>query len=69
MDTKNWLYNDDTEAALAAQRDSVKLVYGIQYVDNGVYLDTPENRIILEAYSRRMHAMIRRKSGIPDHRQ
>ena len=61
MDTENWLYNDDHEAALAAQRDGVKLVYGIQYVDDGVYLDTPENRVILEAYNRRMHAMIRRK--------
>ena len=61
MDMKNWLYNDDYEAALAAQRDGVKLVYGIQYVDDGVYLDTPENRVILETYSRRMCAMIRRK--------
>ena len=69
MDVKNWMYNDDTEAAMAAQRDGVKLVYGIQYVDDGVYLDTPENRVILEAYSRRMCAMIRRKSGISDRRQ
>ena len=61
MDTQNWIYNDDNEAARAAQRDGVKLVYGIPYVKDGVYLDTPENRMILEMYSRRMSAIIKRK--------
>ena len=62
MDTQNWPYNDDDEAARAAQRDGVKLVYGIPFVEDGVYLDTPENRNLLKAYSRRMSAAVRKKN-------
>ena len=62
MDTQNWLYNDDDEAARAAQRDGVKLIYGVQFVADGVYLDTPENREIVEAYSRRMLDAIQRRT-------
>ena len=61
MDTENWLYNDDDEAARAAQRDGVKLIYGVPFVTDGIYLDTPENREIVEKYSRKIFAAIRRK--------
>ena len=61
MDTQNWIYNDDDEAARAAQRDGVKLIYGVQFVEDGIYLDTPENREIVEAYSRRMLDAIQRR--------
>ena len=61
MDTENWLYNDDDEAARAAQRDGIKLICGIPFVADGVYLDTPENREIVEKYSRNIFAAIRRK--------
>ena len=61
MDTRNWIYDDDDAAARAAQRDGVKLIRGIPHVEDDVYLDTPENRAVLEAYSRRMFAIIRRK--------
>jgi hypothetical protein len=41
----------------------VKLLYGIPYVEDGVYLDTPENRQLLGAYSRDMHrTLTNRKS-------
>ena len=61
MDTENWLYSDDDEAARAAQRDGVKLIYGVPFVADGIYLDTPENREIVEKYSRKIFAAIRRK--------
>ena len=61
MDTENWLYNDDDEAVRAARRDGVKLICGVPFVADGVYLDTPENRGIVEKYSRKMFAAIRRK--------
>jgi len=35
-------------------QDGVKLLYGIPYVEDGVYLDTPENRQLLGSYSRDM---------------
>ena len=63
MDTKNWLYNDDYEAARAAQRDGIKLVYGIPYAADGIYLDTVENRLILRAYSRKMFAAIQKRNS------
>lgn len=49
-----WIYETDEEAARAAERDGVKLLYGIPYVEDGVYLDTPENRQLLGSYSRDM---------------
>ena len=61
MDTENWLFNDDEEAARAAQREDVKLIYGVPFVADGVYLDTPENREIVEKYSHKIFAAIRRK--------
>ena len=62
LDTQNWLYDDDDSAARAAQRDGVKLVYGIPYVPDGIYLNMPDNRKILNAYSRRIEAAIQRRS-------
>ena len=61
MDTENWLYNDDDEAARAAQRDGIKLICGVPFVPDGIYLDTPDNREILEKYSRKIFSAIRRK--------
>ena len=61
LDTKNWLYDDDESAARAARSDGVKLIYGVPCVADGVYLDTPANRAIVEAYSRRMLAAIQRR--------
>ena len=39
-----FLFPDDEEAAKAAERDGVQLIYGMEDVPDGVYLDTPENR-------------------------
>ena len=57
-DDSLWIYETDEEAARAAERDGVKLLYGIPYVEDGVYLDTPENRRLLGAYSRDMQERI-----------
>ena len=61
MDTKNWLYDDDESAARAALRDGVKLVCGIPYVTDNLYIDTPENRKILDSYSQKMEAAVKRR--------
>ena len=61
MDTKNWIYDDDESAARAARRDGLKLVCGIPYVTNNIYVDTPENRKILIAYSRKIASALRRR--------
>ena len=61
LDIRDWLFEDDDAAARTAQRDGVKLVYGIPYVEDGVYVDTPENRTILQAYSRRMENAVERR--------
>ena len=63
MDTRDWRFNDDAEAARTAERDGVRLVYGIPFVEDGVYVDTPENRAVLERYSRKIKAAIRRRNG------
>ena len=63
MDTDDWRFNDDAEAARAAERDGVRLIYGIPFVEDGVYVDTPENRTVLERYSRKIKAAIRRRNG------
>jgi len=41
------IYPDDEAAALAAERDGIKLIYGMPFVPDGVYIDTPENRSII----------------------
>ena len=63
MDTRDWRFNDDAEAARAAERDGVRLIYGIPFVEDGVYVDTPENRAVLERYSRKIAAAIRRRES------
>ena len=57
-DQPPWLYETDEQAARGAEQDGVKLLYGIPYVEDGVYLDTPENRRLLGAYSRDMQERI-----------
>lgn len=39
-----FLFEDDAEAVWAAERDGVRLIYGMEDVPDGVYVDTPENR-------------------------
>ena len=63
MDTGDWRFNDAAEAARAAERDGVRLVYGIPFVEDGVYVDTLENRAVLERYSQRIKAAIRRRES------
>ena len=61
----SWTCETDEEAARAAQRDGVKLLYGIPYVEDGVYLDTPENRRRLDAYSQVMQLLVLRRQTAP----
>ena len=63
MDTRDWRFDDNAEAARAAERNGVRLVYGIPFVEDGVYVNTPENRAVLNRYSRRIEAAIRRRNG------
>lgn len=42
------LVDTDDEASRDAERDGIKLIYGMEGVPNGVYLDTPENRDIIK---------------------
>lgn len=42
-----FMYQDDGEAARAAEADGVKLIRGMPGVPDGVYVDTPETRAIL----------------------
>lgn len=42
-----WMFENDLEAARAAEADGIKLIYGMQGVPDGVYVDTPETRAIL----------------------
>ena len=46
-----WQFPYDKDAARAAEQDGIKLVYGIPHVEDGIYVDTPENRKVLEEYS------------------
>ena len=52
------LYETDEQAARGAERDGVKLLYGIPYVEDGVYLDTPANRRLLADYSMAMDRLV-----------
>jgi len=45
------VYADDGAAAKAAEKDGIALVYGIPFIPDGVYLDTPENREALTLYT------------------
>lgn len=43
------MFQNDEEATAQAEKDGIKLIYGMDGVPDGVYLDTEENRkIILE---------------------
>jgi len=42
-----WVYKDDKEAARGAEQDGTKLIYGMDGIDDGVYIDTPENRLVI----------------------
>lgn len=42
-----WKFQDDVEAARGAEKDGVKLIYGMEHVADGVYLDSPENRVTI----------------------
>ena len=53
-----WLYETDEQAARGAERDGVRLLYGIPYVEDGVYLDTPANRRLLTDYSMTMDRLV-----------
>ena len=63
MDTQNWVYDDDKSAAQAAEQDGVKLIYGIPYVEDGIYLDTAENRLILDCHSRTIRTAMRKRKS------
>lgn len=44
-----WIYEDDEAAAKGAEQDGVKLIYGMDGVEDGVYIDTARNRRIIES--------------------
>ena len=39
----------------------MRLIYGMPYVADGVYLDTPENRLILRDYGKVIARIVREK--------
>jgi hypothetical protein len=43
-DTSVCLYDNDAAAVAAARHDGVCLIYGMDNVPDGIYLDTPQNR-------------------------
>ena len=63
-DDSVWIYETDEEAARAAERDGVKLLYGIPFVEDGVYLDTPANRRLLADYSMTMDRLVLNKKTV-----
>ena len=40
------LYDGDFEAAKAAEQDGVRLIYGMDGIPDGIYIDTPETELI-----------------------
>lgn len=58
-----FVYETDEEAARAAERNGVKLLYGIPYVEDGIYLDTPENRQLLGLHSRDMQRTLAQRKN------
>lgn len=46
-DDELWVYPDDAAAATAAEQDGVRLIYGMEGVPDGIYLDTPGNRTVI----------------------
>jgi len=47
------LFNSDKEAAIAAEKDGVRLIQGMPGVPDGVYIDSEENRKHIEAMLKR----------------
>ena len=43
-DDSRMLCEDDEAASVLAEEDGIRLVYGMEGVPDGVYIDTPENR-------------------------
>lgn len=43
------LCGDDEEAARLVEKDGVSLLYGMEHVPDGMYVDTPENRAAIIA--------------------
>ena len=41
------LDDGDFEAAKAAEQDGVRLIYGMDGIPDGIYIDTPENRELI----------------------
>lgn len=41
-------FDDDCTAAIQAEKDGIKLVNNMSFLQNKVYIDTPENRAIIE---------------------
>jgi hypothetical protein len=50
-DDSLFIYPNDIAAARAAEADGVKLIYGLPYIPDGMYIDTPENRSVIERVS------------------
>jgi len=48
-DDELFLFPDDEAAARAAECDGIALIYGLDGVPDGVYVDTPENRDVIAA--------------------
>ncbi len=46
-DDEMLLFESDEQAAKAAERDGVKLIYGMDGIPDGIYIDTPENRDVI----------------------
>jgi len=44
------LYQNDKEAAKAAEKNGVKMIYDMSGVDDGVYIDSQKNRELIEKY-------------------
>lgn len=44
------VYITDEEAARVAEQDGVRLIYGMDGVEEGIYLDTPENRETIKSF-------------------
>lgn len=43
-----WMFETHKSATAAAERDGIELIYGMDHVPDGIYLDTEENRQLIE---------------------
>lgn len=51
-----WLFPDDAAAAKGAEADGVPLIYGMDDVPDGIYIDSPKNReVIIGGLNERAH--------------